>query len=120
VIDDISSKLSRDTPPVQLLAVQGPVPVGIAILKPHEARHLFPDFRFWLGSVFVPAPARGAGIATALCQHVELIARDLAIPRLHLQTECLDGGLYARIGFHPHVQFRDGDDDVLLMTKDLI
>ncbi len=119
VIDDISSKLSRDTPPVQLVALRDVEPVGIAILKPHEVRHLFPDYRFWLGSVFVPAQARGSGIATALCRRVEQAARDLAIPRLHLQTERLDGGLYARLGFQPLTKFRDVDEDILLMTKDL-
>ncbi len=117
--DDMRAKLSRDTPPIQVVALRDVEPAGVAILKPHEVRHLFPNYRFWLGGVYVHPHARRLGIATALCQRIELIARDLNIHRLHLQTERLDGGLYAHLGFLPLTQFRDADEDILLMTKDL-
>ena len=65
------------------------------------------------------ADARGRGIAGALVRYVEQLAVDRGITVLHLQTERLDGGLYAREGFEPLVQIEDRGLPVLVMAKAL-
>ena len=54
-----------------------------------------------------------------MCKEIETVARRLQVPRLHLQTEHLDGGLYARLGFLPVDQVEHNGYHVLVMAKDL-
>jgi GNAT superfamily N-acetyltransferase len=82
-----------------MLAVADEVPVGVAILKPHEMRDVFPDRTPWLGSVVVAPVCRGSGIGAALVGEVEALALRRGFSRLYLQTERDDGGLYARLGW---------------------
>jgi len=111
--------LSRDCVPIQLVALDGHTPCGIAILKPHEMRKAYPTWKYWLGSVFVRPERRGRGIATLLSQRIETVARSLGVGRLHLQTERLDGGLYSRLGFQPVEQAHYNGCHVLVMAKNL-
>ncbi|HKO91162.1 MAG TPA: GNAT family N-acetyltransferase [Polyangiaceae bacterium] len=97
---DIASKLDPTTLPVQVLAVADDVPLGVAILKPHEMRDIFPDRSPWLGSLVVDPVHRRKGIGTALAREVEALASSRGFTRLYLQTELADGGLYARLGWH--------------------
>lgn len=116
---EVSAALSRESVPIQLIALDQGIACGVAILKPHEMFNLFPDWHCWLGSVFVRTESRGRGVATLLCQRIETIARALGIPRLHLQTERLDGGLYAKLGFQPVKDVHHNGYHVLVMKKDL-
>lgn len=96
---DISSKLDTTTLPIQMLALKGELPVGVAILKPHEMKDVFPDRTPWLGSVVVAPAHRGKGIGTALTREIEALALRRGFTRLYLQTERQDGGVYARLGW---------------------
>ena len=73
-------------------------PVGTAELKVHEMDEL-PAFRYWLGGVYVRSDWRGRGLAGALVEALRLRARALDLGPIVLQTERLDGGLYARAGW---------------------
>ena len=116
----LAAELSRDRLPIVVVAAYNGVVVGTAALKLHELRDRFPELRHWLGGVYVSADARGHGIAGALVRHVEQLAIDRGITVLHLQTERLDGGLYARLGFQPIEQIKHRGIDVMVMVKPLI
>ena len=116
----LAAELSRDRLPIVVVAAYNGVVVGTAALKLHELRDRFPELRHWLGGVYVSADARGHGIAGALVRHVEQLAVDRGITVLHLQTERLDGGLYARLGFQPIEQIKHRGIDVMVMVKPLI
>lgn len=95
--DEMTAQLSRTHVPIQLIALDDRAVVGIAVLKPHEMRAVYPDWLHWLGSVVVRPDIRGRGVATLMCKEIETVARRLQVPKLHLQTGRLDGGLYALV-----------------------
>ncbi len=97
-VRQIHSTMTCDGIPVHLIAIIGEEVVGTAVLKDHEMRSLYPDRRYWLGSMYVAEQHRGAGIATQLTMKTVEIASSMAIPALHLQTLYSNGGLYIRLG----------------------
>ena len=97
--EDIGSKLDTATLPIHVLALLDELPVGVAMLKPHEMKDIFPDRTPWLGSVVVTPAHRGKGIGAALTREMEALALRRGFTRLYLQTERADGGLYARLGW---------------------
>jgi len=115
----LAAELSREELPIQVVAILDAAVVGTAALKMHELRDRFPELRYWLGSVYVSTDARGHGIAGALVRYVEQLAIDRGIRVLHLQTERLDGGLYARLGYEPLERIEHRGLAVLVMVKPL-
>lgn len=109
-----------DKLPLHILAFNERNIVGVATLKNQSALHmLFPDFQYWLSGVYVPPALRNRGIATALCLKMVDIAKTRGMARLHLVTEVLDGGLYAKIGWNPVRQVHVDDLDLLVMARDV-
>jgi GNAT superfamily N-acetyltransferase len=80
---------------------------------------VFPDYMPWLGSVFVHPDYRNRSIASQLCLEIVSLATSFGAGQLFLQTERLDGGLYARLGWKPIDQLNYRGHDVLVMRKDL-
>ena len=115
-VDDL---LGRDMLPIAVLALDGDAPVGVAELKEHEMLSLYPDHTPWLGSVFVRPESRGRGIASQLASQIAALAESRGATRIFLQTERLDGGLYARLGWQPVEQVTYRGQQVLLMVKRL-
>lgn len=114
------ANLKPDKLPFHLLALSERNVVGVATLKDQSALHkLFPDFQYWLSGVYVPLAFRSRGIATALCLKMVEIAKARGVARLHLVTEALDGGLYARIGWNPIKQVHVDELDLLVMARDV-
>jgi GNAT superfamily N-acetyltransferase len=88
---------------VTLLALEGDSPAGHAALRPHENS-------FEVKKVFVDAAYRGHGIARALMESLESIARERGIHTLVLQTGDLQLDairLYERLGYRPIPPFRN-------------
>ena len=110
--------LNRDRIPLVILAVADHEVVGAAQLKFREMA-IYPEKEHWLGGVFVAPHHRGRGVGSALAGRIAEIARSLQVKTLHLQTECLDGGLYARLGWEPRERVTSKGRDVLVMEKDL-
>jgi GNAT superfamily N-acetyltransferase len=103
-----------------LLALGGRNILGVATLKDRNAlQELFPDARYWMSGVYVPPAQRGRGIATALCRKMIAIAKTKGVGRVHLVTEALDGGLYAKIGWRPIRQVHIAGDDLLMMAREI-
>ncbi len=115
------ASLKPDDLPFHLLALAGGNILGVATLKDQSALHeLFPDSRYWLSGVYVPPALRGRGVATAICLKMVEIAKAKGVGRLHLVTEALDGGLYAKIGWEPVRQIHVEGLELLVMVKDVI
>jgi GNAT superfamily N-acetyltransferase len=121
--------------PYKAVARRRGQPVGTANLKVHNVTSgvLAPCFDGscctppptalvgGVGGVVVAPAARGAGVARALVEHLEEQARHRGLDGyLYLETEALDGGLYARhCGWEPWQRIRDRGDKVLVMRKHL-
>ena len=122
-VEDLSARLreqlNRERIPVQIIAILDEEVVGVAVLKLHEMFDLYPDKRFWLGSVFVAPEFRGRGIGSALAMKIVEIAKSQGVEALHLQTENLNGGLYAKLGWEKVEQVHYKSYDALVMVKRL-
>jgi GNAT superfamily N-acetyltransferase len=122
-LDDYINELASLKPgqlPIHLLALNEGSILGVATLKNQSSFHnLFPDFHYWLSGVYVLPLLRGRGIATALCLKMINIAKSKGVTRLHLSTEDLNGGLYAKIGWKAVRQVYVNDLDLLVMARDI-
>ena len=117
--EQLRSSLRSSGFPIHILATVDGRPVGTAALKDQELAELFPDYHYWLGSVFVEAGSRGELIASKLSQRVVEMAKLLQLPHLYLQTVNLEGGLYADLGWEAVDEFTHRGERALLMLKRL-
>lgn len=92
--------------------------VGAVQLKRREMP-AFPQYEHWLGSVFTTAGHRGRGLASQLVQHAAAQAVRMGVSQLYLQTEALDGGLYARLGWQQICEADSHGYRVLVMVRKL-
>lgn len=92
--------------------------VGAVQLKRREML-AFPQYEHWLGSVFVADSHRGRGLAGALVEQAAAQAVRMGVSDLYLQTEALDGGLYARLGWKPLQEADNCSYRVLVMVRRL-
>ncbi len=88
-------RMNRDKPPLAVVALQGEEPVGTAALKIQEME-THPQYKYWLGSVYVKENWRGSGIASALINAVIREAERFDISELYLYTRGSEG-LYKRL-----------------------
>ena len=119
VAEQIRSSLGKENLPVDILAFVDGKAVGSAALKLQEIVKRYPQYQYWLGSVFVDESYRGNEIATALSKRIIELARERGLPHLYLQTANLNGGLYKKLGWEKVEQFRDEEEETLLMVKTL-
>ncbi|KMU66265.1 GCN5-related N-acetyltransferase [Stenotrophomonas maltophilia] len=92
--------------------------VGAVQLKRREMQ-AFPQYEHWLGSVFVAESHRGRGLAGGLVEQAAAQAVRMGVSDLYLQTEALDGGLYARLGWNPLQEIDNRHYRVLVMVRRL-
>ncbi|MBC55019.1 MAG: GNAT family N-acetyltransferase [Gammaproteobacteria bacterium] len=114
----LSHSMNRDMVPLVVLAIDRNVVVGSVELKYREMA-IYPDMIHWLGGLYVTLDYRGRGIASQLVERVVDLAGDLGIGRLYLQTERLDGGIYAGLGWKPCKQVCNKGIDILVMEIDV-
>ena len=114
----IGNMLNRDHAPLHVLAIEDGRVLGVAQWKIREM-DIYPDREHWLGGVYVSDQSRGRGIASRVCNKAAEIAKSFGVDRVYLQTEKLDGGLYARLGWHPMEKVHYHGVDVRVMGKDL-
>ena len=115
----VEGKLDRDRLPLHLLALDSGTPCGVAQLKIREM-DIYPDKELWLGGVYVPPEYRGRGVASCLSDRVAEMAASFSGDSIYLQTERIDGGLYARLGWKPLEQVHYKGLEVLVMERKLI
>lgn len=104
--------------PHLIAAFDGQQIVGAIQLKRREME-VFPEYEHWLGSVYVADSHRGRGLAGGLVERAVVQARSMGIAQLYLQTEALDGGLYARLGWKPLQEADSHGYHVLVMAREL-
>lgn len=104
--------------PHVIVAVDEGQPVAAVQLKRREMAAL-PQYEHWLGSVFVADSHRGRGLAGQLVERAVAQARRMQVKELYLQTESLEGGLYARLGWQPLFEMDSHGHRVLVMVRAL-
>lgn len=113
--------LNRDKIPFMLLAIDQANSenniMGVAQLKVREMGARYQDYEYWLGGVYVPSQHRGSGIASKLANEIVRRAKAHCVEALYLQTERLDGGFYARLGWQPVEKTFSRGRDVLVMKR---
>lgn len=114
----LQGMLHRDRVPLHVLAVEGPAILGVCQLKIREM-DIYPDKEHWLGGVFVAPLARGQGLASKLVTRCLELAKQFQVRKLYLQTEQLDGGLYARLGWRPLETVHYNGLHVLVMEREI-
>jgi GNAT superfamily N-acetyltransferase len=119
LISRVHGLLDREGLPIPVVAIFEDRIAGVAVLKLHELFDLYPEKKFWLGDVFVAPEFRGQGIGSALAMKIVEIAQSRGIASLHLQTQSLDGGLYAKLGWEKIEQIHHQGYDALVMVKRL-
>lgn len=110
--------LNEDQIPLIVVAMADIRLVGAAQLKYREM-DIYPDKEHWLGAVFVDPAFRGKRIARRIIEEVISLARKFGVAELHLQTEEMDGGLYAAMGWEPIERVSYHGVEVLVMCKRL-
>ena len=111
------AKLGKQDLPLDIVAIKDNQPVGTAALKEHEMEEIYPDYQYWMGSVFVAPEFRGQGIARLLAEQIIRLARQHQLPQLYLQTVDLTGGLYSRLGWEPLDRLEYYGEQTLVMVK---
>lgn len=112
------ARANKETLPIHLIATENSQLLGGAILKLQEMPS-YPEKEYCLGSVVVKHKHSGKGIGSKLALKICDLAKQRGIKQLYLQTEALDGGLYAKIGWEPVEKVIDKEDDVLIMVNNL-
>ncbi|PCI78706.1 MAG: hypothetical protein COB20_06310 [SAR86 cluster bacterium] len=115
--EQLYSSLSKTELPIHILATLDGIPVGTAALKLHELAEVFPDYHYWLGSVFVEEGVREGQIASQMTLHIVEMAKRLHLPHLYLQTINLSGGLYSKLGWKSVTEFTHMHEHALLMFR---
>lgn len=115
---ELNNYLNKNAVPLIILALEDDQVIAAAQLKFREMT-IYPDKEHWLGGVYVAENYRGVKVASALVKQVESIASTLGVTKLHLQTENLTGGLYARLGWQPIETVNYRGVDVVVMHKEL-
>ncbi len=114
----LRSYLNPEGMPLMVVALDGDDIVGAAQLKFREM-DIYPEREHWLGGVFVRPTHRGKHLASQLVTKIADIAKAWQFPALFLQTERLDGGLYARLGWKACEQVTYKGNRVLVMVRTL-
>ncbi|HDS1579070.1 TPA: GNAT family N-acetyltransferase [Stenotrophomonas maltophilia] len=104
--------------PHLIAAFDGGQLAGAVQLKRREMQ-AFPQYEHWLGSVFVADHHRGRGLASGLVEQAAAQAVRMGVSELHLQTEALEGGLYARLGWKALHEADNHGYRVLVMVRGL-
>lgn len=110
----LAPQVNRERVPLYLVALSGNTVIGTAALKLREMPE-FPEREHWLGAVFVPEDQRGRGVAALLTRFAIAEAKRIGVKELFLQTDRLDGGLYAHAGFAPLERVHSEGHEVLVM-----
>ena len=119
ITEQFRGSLSTCKLPLDIVATLDGEMIGTAALKEHEMREVFPDYQFWMGSIFVTPEYRNMGIATLLSNHIVGMSNERWLPQLYLQTTDITGGLYARLGWKPLERLNYKNTDTLIMVKQL-
>jgi GNAT superfamily N-acetyltransferase len=118
ISERIRGMLNRDRIPLHILAVENNKILGVSQLKIREME-IYPEKEHWLGGVYVDSSERHRGLASVLVSRCLELAKQFRVATLYLQTERLDGGLYAHLGWRPIEKVHYNGLHVLVMENKL-
>jgi GNAT superfamily N-acetyltransferase len=121
-LQSAAAELAKQEPnelPLRVLAERRGEILGVASLTQYQMRDALPDIESWIGSLYVVPRARGGGVASALAQRMERFALARRVDELHVWTERLDGGLYAKLGWEPLQTLGYEGRELLILSKHL-
>lgn len=119
VLADVRRSLNTECLPITFVALVDGSAVGASQLKLREMQE-YEQYKHWLGGVYVAPDHRGKGIAQALVKRCIVEATSRGLDQLYLQTQRLNGGLYALLGWKPvHLKERP-DGPVRIMRLELV
>jgi putative hydrolase of the HAD superfamily len=98
VREDIARKAKNRDIPLNLVAHDKVNLVGTLELKLRENKH-YPDYKYWVGGVYVPSEFRGNGIAKNLLNKAKEIAVSCGVVTLYLECESHNVSLYSSQDF---------------------
>jgi len=117
-IADLEKSLQSSFLPIILIASYRGKLLGAGQIKWKEMS-IYPEKEYWLGGVFIHKDYRGHGIAKQIINRLVDIAKDLQIDTLFLQTEHLEGGLYAQLNWKKLALVNYQNIQVLVMERHL-
>lgn len=107
---------SRAALPISFVLHDNDDLLAVAELKFHEHPD-FPDYKHWLGGVFVPIEKRGQSYSTVILQHALEHAKAEGIASLYLQCELHNVDLYVKHGFSVIHKINDKDVEKAVMLR---
>ncbi len=108
-------RMNRDEPPITVVAVDNAEVVGMATLKVKELEH-YPQYEFWLGSVYVSEDHRRKGIGAKLVERVAEIAEGLGLGEIYLHTS-LNEEWYQKLGWQVFERIADPGRTSVIMKR---
>ena len=117
-VSRLQSCLNKTQFPLVILAIEGEELIGAAQIKLNQMS-IYTNKEHWLAGIYVEPKYRGHNVAANLIEKIQDIAITLGVETLHLQTEHLSGGLYAKLGWQPNELVNYRNIDVMVMSKRL-
>lgn len=99
IAKNLEGRLHRNSLPLTFVTFLETEPVGTASLKIREME-IYPQYLYWLGSVYVVPQCRHQGIGTQIVEHSISEAERLAVRELYLYTRGSES-FYAQFGWQP-------------------
>lgn len=117
-VSRLEACLNKTKFPLVILAMDGDKLLGAAQIKLNQMT-IYTNKEHWLAGIYVEPKYRGNNVAALLIEKIQEIAITLGVKILHLQTEHLSGGLYAKMGWQPDERVNYRSTDVMVMSKKL-
>jgi GNAT superfamily N-acetyltransferase len=117
-VSRLKSCLNKTQFPLVMLAMDGEELIGAAQIKLNQMS-IYTNKEHWLAGIYVEPKYRGNNVAANLIEKIQEIAIAFGVETLHLQTEHLSGGLYAKLGWQPDELVNYRNTDVMVMSKRL-
>jgi len=109
----LRTRMNRDSLPIALVGFLDGKLVTSASIKIREME-THPQYKYWLGAVYVDVAHRGQGIGSQVVQHTALEAKRLGVSQLYLYTRSHEN-FYTYLGWQPIERPRYHGREVVIM-----
>lgn len=97
IISKLETQLNTKSPPIALVGLRQEIPIACSRIKIRELPS-FPQYLYWLGSVYVLPEFRNQGIGSLVVENSSHIAFELGLQELFLYTHSHEN-FYSHLGF---------------------
>jgi GNAT superfamily N-acetyltransferase len=113
----LMGRINESEMPITLIAHDERGVLGTASLKASEM-DILPDLTPWLSSVYVHPDHRGTGVAKALVEEIEKIARQAGFKKLYVFNP-ITHGVFEKLGWSVVQTMTFGGKEIGILAKDL-